>query len=419
MHPILEQRRLWLYLLAWLPGGTLLAVLIALSSTVSWTRALALAVPLSVAYGFICLASWYPCSVAPATASNAGRLLGIHSVGALLSSSLWIFVGSLWSRILEELGQMAKNQANGLGHLSGCADDFRRLAPIFFVVGLLLYVLAVLVNYLLIAFAESREAEARALELQFQARQSEREAEREREASDRERQLARDIQRRLMPPAELVGSGYRIAARLRAAQYVGGDFYDFFRLSDGNLGLVVADVSGKGIGASLIMASVNAALRTLASELDPLDTLDRLNRRLLAELGPREFVALTLCRFEPRLGRLEIANCGLPDPYLLRADHPPRLLEVPGPRLPLGVRPETVYQSLVVDLQPGDRVLLLSDGLPEAPDTAGEPIGYEALVDLMDHPPSEPLPWLDRLIERVCQEGEPNDDLTTLMLSWG
>src|SRR5262249_46876865 len=79
----------------------------------------------------------------------------------------------------------------------------------------------------------------------------------EQEFAEKELELARSIQSRLLPPEEVSGEGYRVAARNLAARFVAGDFYDVFRLSDGSLGVAVADVSGKGMGASLIMASVN------------------------------------------------------------------------------------------------------------------------------------------------------------------
>jgi hypothetical protein len=145
---------------------------------------------------------------------------------------------------------------------------------------------------------------------------------------------------------------------------VAGDFYDVFRLSDGSLGLVVADVSGKGMGAALIMASVKAVLPLLAEGRSVRQTLAELNRKLSGELAPREFVALAHARYTPATGRFELANAGLPDPYRLRAGEEPEPLEVPGPRLPLGARASVAYESLEITLASGDRVLMLTDGRP-------------------------------------------------------
>ncbi len=240
------------------------------------------------------------------------------------------------------------------------------------------------------------------------------------EFAERELQLARDLQSRLLPPAELAGEGYRVAARNLAARVVAGDFYDVFRLADGAVGLTVADVAGKGMAASLIMASAKARLPLLAADRPAEETLRELNRVLAAELSAREFVALAFARFDPSSGALTLANAGLPDPYLLRRDEPPRPLAVPGPRLPLGVRREVPYEVLQISLQPGDRLLMLTDGLAEAPTPTGEPLGYAALAELMpmDGGAAPLLTWLDGMLERVrARTGAAlEDDWTALVL---
>jgi serine phosphatase RsbU (regulator of sigma subunit) len=223
------------------------------------------------------------------------------------------------------------------------------------------------------------------------------------EFAERELQLARNLQSRLLPPAEVAGEGYRVAARNLAARVVAGDFYDVFRLADGAVGLTVADVAGKGMAASLIMASAKARLPLLAADRPAEETLRELNRVLAAELSPREFVALVFARYDPSSGALTLANAGLPDPYLLRQGEPPRPLVVPGPRLPLGARREVPYEALQLRLEPGDRLLMFTDGLAEAPTPAGEPLGYTALAGLMpmDGGSAPLLAWLDGVLERV------------------
>jgi len=232
----------------------------------------------------------------------------------------------------------------------------------------------------------------------------------------RELELAREIQRRLLPPREIRGKRFHTAARNLPAQFVAGDFYDVFELPDGSLALVVADVAGKGMGASLIMASVKAMLPLIAADNSVTETLGILNAKLVEELAPREFVALALARFEPARHQLEIANAGLPDPYHLGIDT--RAVEVPGTRLPLGVRPGVSYDSVVLELAEHERLLMLTDGLPEASIDVGEPLGYEALEALLDHREANPVTWLDRLLERladVTTEGQ-QDDITALVL---
>lgn len=240
----------------------------------------------------------------------------------------------------------------------------------------------------------------------------------EAEFAEKELELARAIQRRLLPSTEVEGEGFRVAARNLPARFVAGDFYDVFHLADGTVGLVVADVSGKGIGASLIMASVKAVLPLLAASRSAAATLSELNRKLTAELAAREFVALAYARYQPRRGLLELANAGLPDPYRLRDGVSPEALWVSGPRLPLGVRSDIAYESLRVTLGPGDRVLFLTDGLPEARAASGEPLGYEALVRLLTWQDATPAAWLDRLLEKVREQTSQvlEDDWTVLLL---
>ncbi|HEV8577928.1 MAG TPA: SpoIIE family protein phosphatase [Thermoanaerobaculia bacterium] len=242
----------------------------------------------------------------------------------------------------------------------------------------------------------------------------------ETEFAERELQLARDLQSRLLPPAEIQGEGYRVAARNLAARVVAGDFYDVFRLADGAVGLTVADVAGKGMAASLIMASAKARLSLLAADRPAEETLRELNRVLAAELSAREFVALVFARYDPASGTVTLANAGLPDPYLIRKGEPPSPLAVNGPRLPLGVRREVAYEAIQLRLEPGDRLLLLTDGLAEAPTPAGEPLGYAALAGLMagDGDAASPLVWLDGVLERVRQATAPalEDDWTALVL---
>jgi hypothetical protein len=239
------------------------------------------------------------------------------------------------------------------------------------------------------------------------------------EFAERELHLARGLQSRLLPPSEIEGEGYRIAARNLPARVVAGDFYDVFPLADGTVGVVVADVAGKGMAAALIMASVKAMLPFLAAERSPDQVLGELNRRLAAELSPREFVALAYARFDPADGRLAFTNAGLPDPYLLPRSGPARPVECPGPRLPLGVRREVEYRSAEIVLAPGERLLFLTDGLPEAPTPNGEPLGYAALAELIDpSEPSVPAVWLDALLARVraATSFDLEDDWTALLL---
>jgi sigma-B regulation protein RsbU (phosphoserine phosphatase) len=240
------------------------------------------------------------------------------------------------------------------------------------------------------------------------------------ELGRRELEMARDVQRRLLPPSELSGNGWDVAARCQPARVVAGDFYDVLRHPDGSVDVVVADVAGKGFAASLIMASVKAMLPFVVTEGGVADALARLNRRLAPELGRGEFVALVMARYRPTEAVVQLANAGTPDPYLLRPGRTVEALSVPGPRLPLGIREDVAYAARTVPMPPGTRLLLLTDGLPEARTDGGGPMGYEALEALLDKESSavEPARWLGELFDRVQRDSgqAPDDDWTAALL---
>jgi len=240
------------------------------------------------------------------------------------------------------------------------------------------------------------------------------------ELGRRELEMARDVQRRLLPPSEVSGPGWEVAARCLPARVVAGDFYDILRHPDGTVDVVVADVAGKGFAASLIMASVKAMLPFVTAENGVAESLVQLNGRLALELGRGEFVALTLARYSPSGRSVELANAGAPDPYLIRPGESAQPLSAPGPRLPLGVREQVAYASRTTEVSTEDRLLLLTDGLPEAREADGEPLGYEALESMLGQIPAvgAPCSWLSELFDRVQRRTvrAPEDDWTAAML---
>ena len=123
--------------------------------------------------------------------------------------------------------------------------------------------------------------------------------------------------------------------------------------------------------------------------------------KLSRELGAREFVALAYARFDPASGELEIANAGLPDPYILRPDGTVEAISVPGPRLPLGARPNITYESFTTSLKPGERIFFFTDGLPEAETAKDEPLGHETLERLLPRRAASPSLFIDRFDARA------------------
>ncbi|HEV7238201.1 MAG TPA: PP2C family protein-serine/threonine phosphatase [Thermoanaerobaculia bacterium] len=231
----------------------------------------------------------------------------------------------------------------------------------------------------------------------------------EREWAEKELELARAIQKRLLPPPRVEGDGFTIEARNLPAHLVAGDFYDIVPLDDGSVVIVVADVAGKGIGASLIMASVKAVLPFVARE-GAQRAMSMLNAKLVQELGRREFVALVYARFIPSDGSLEVLNAGFPEPYIVSSDGV-RALETTGERLPLGLRADVSYEPLTANLGHGERLVFVSDGIPEAP-VNGEPLGYDRMVEVLLR-----TTGIDAFLDEVRHIGGAlEDDWTVVMV---
>jgi two-component system, LytTR family, sensor histidine kinase AlgZ len=163
MHPILARPwRLAVYIAIWIPLGVLLAALLALQGALGWTDALLAAVPLSIAYGFLCLSAWYVTRGSPVDRLGAMRVAASAIASAFLSSAIWLLLARGWMGLIVSLARREDVQGS-----------FRTGAPTLFGFGFLLYLLAMAVSYLAAAFAVSRDAERRGLELQVQAREAE------------------------------------------------------------------------------------------------------------------------------------------------------------------------------------------------------------------------------------------------------
>jgi len=231
-------------------------------------------------------------------------------------------------------------------------------------------------------------------------------------SDDSPEEIARAMQQRLLPPPEIDAGNYHVSARTEAAHIIGGDFYDVLRLDDGSIAVIAADVSGKGIAASLIMATCKAIIPFFAKGNSPSEVMNKLNDKLCGELQRREFVALTYAQLDATGGRVQIVNAGMPDPLLV-AGGDCRVVSCRGDRYPLGVRREVRYEATTVNLVDGERLVMFSDGLPEA-STLGEPLGYDRIESLAVQSTS-----VDDLLERV--RAIPNiaidDDATVVMVS--
>jgi PAS domain S-box-containing protein len=241
----------------------------------------------------------------------------------------------------------------------------------------------------------------------------------ERQRIEQELHVARVIQQTLLPKSVPELEGYQIAAYYQPAREVGGDFYDFFELGDGHLGLVVGDASGKGMPAALVMASTRSVLRTVAQRggVAPEEMLAEANEILCPDNPPNMFVTCFYGILEPESGRLIYANAGHDLPYVRHGDGDAVELRARG--VPLGLMPGMSYEQKETILQAGETALLYSDGLGEAHDPRGEMFGFSRLRTLIaEHGEEGSLGnlLLEELYSFTGEGWEQEDDITLLTL---
>jgi sigma-B regulation protein RsbU (phosphoserine phosphatase) len=196
---------------------------------------------------------------------------------------------------------------------------------------------------------------------------------------DDQLEVAREVQSGLLPGAPPALAGYDIAAVALPTWAIGGDYYDYVPLEEGRLGLVVADVSGKGIPAALIMATVRAALRTeMRRHADLRAVAGQLNAAVLESGDASRFVTAVCGVLDPTSGRLTYVNCGHNPPLLLRASGGVESLQRGGPAL--GLFATAAFEVGEVDLEPGDRLVLYTDGVVEPTDGEDREFGTDRLA---------------------------------------
>jgi len=205
---------------------------------------------------------------------------------------------------------------------------------------------------------------------------------RERERIEHELQVARQIQKELLPETIPKLEGWRLAAYYQPAREVGGDFYDFLEFADGRLGLVVGDATGHGMPAALVMATTRGMLRAVVQSLEsPGEVLAKVNEALAADIPPSTFVTCFYCILEPQSGLLRYANAGHDLPYLRRGGGQAEELRARG--MPLGLMSGMSYEEKQTILEAGEAALFYSDGLVEAHNPEGEMFGFPRLQALV------------------------------------
>ena len=248
--------------------------------------------------------------------------------------------------------------------------------------------------------------------------------EQKREAQQRERieqelRIARLIQQTLLPKTLPELSSYDVAAYYQPAREVGGDFYDFLQFEDGRLGLVVGDVTDKGVPAALVMATTRSMLRAAAQRLfSPGEVLRRANDVLVTDIPPNMFITCLYAILEPESGRLVYANAGHDPPYLRRSGGDCEELRATG--MPLGLMPGMSYEEKEVVLEAGESVLFYSDGLVEAHDAQREMFGFPRLQGLVGTHRSGGSSLIGFLLSELSrftgEEWEQEDDITLVTL---
>lgn len=237
--------------------------------------------------------------------------------------------------------------------------------------------------------------------------------------------LARRVQESFLPGKDLDLPGFEIRAYWKPCRELGGDFYDLYTTDLGRAALFLADVSGKGLPAALFTAFLKAQWQHWAVGLQsdhPEDIFADANRAL-SELfsATGHFVTAQMLLFERGLHRLRFLSAGHPAPFVFNPSHEPQPLDFG--QLPLGLQSKTQYQSLELPFPPGSSLVLLSDGILEEPDAAGNLLGRErfqaALAKVLDHPSDSFFPALFEALGLDPEAGAHDDRTLILVRSRG
>lgn len=240
----------------------------------------------------------------------------------------------------------------------------------------------------------------------------------------RDLEVAREIQQAMLPEGMWSGAGVEAFGLTKPANTVGGDFYDILPRPDGTIIVALGDVAGKASPAALLMALLLAMLRTLVDEgLGIAALATRLNAQIAKHAPPSRFITLFVASYDPRTGVLEFVNAGQTPPLLRRASGEVERLMTGG--IALGMFEGSTYESGTARLDPGDALVMYSDGITEAEDPTGEPfdeIGLERTLAL--YPGTYPDATAASVgqaifdaVERHRRDSRLSDDLSVLVLS--
>ncbi len=234
-----------------------------------------------------------------------------------------------------------------------------------------------------------------------------------------ELRIARHVMEALMPDRAPTVRNFEIFGRMIPSAEVGGDYYDFIDVADGRLGIVIADVSGKGIPAALIMATFRASLHALlGNDFSLRAVFSRLNRLLLESTHDRHFVTTFYGELDAEGRRMFYLNAGHNPPLLVREGEPVKWLSTGG--IPLGVLRTAAFSEDIVYFMPGDCLVLYTDGVTEAENAHGEPYGVHRLEQVVRrHLRRSASELCDAIIEDVRHHADSearSDDLTVVVV---
>jgi sigma-B regulation protein RsbU (phosphoserine phosphatase) len=242
----------------------------------------------------------------------------------------------------------------------------------------------------------------------------------EQERTRKELELAAQIQQRFLPQAMPRIAGVEIDARAVPSFDVGGDYYNFLELPGGRLVVVIADVSGHGIGAALITAAIHAYLHALIGCYEnPAQLATQLNGLLYKSTLASKYATMALVEIDPGASRLRYCNCGH-NPLILFQNGGMTALRSSGTIV--GMFPKADYGGEEIELNGGERLLLYTDGVTEAArgvEDEREEFGFERLVKLSGDPTLAPAAWLDRILgalDSFCGGQPAEDDITMVAL---
>jgi len=258
-------------------------------------------------------------------------------------------------------------------------------------------------------------------EVEKQRRQTAEKLEFERHAA-RELEIARQVQARLFPQRMPQVRTLEYAGACIQARHVGGDYYDFLDLGRGRLGLVIADIAGKGIAAALLMANLQANLRSqcaVASD-QPQQFLRSVNQLFYENTADGDYATFFFAEYDDSTRRLRYANCGHLSPLLLRHDN--ALERLDSTSTVLGLFEEWNCSIEEQQLLPGDTLALYTDGITESSNDAGEEFGQQRLVEtLRRHRGLRSQPLLEAVVEEVRRfnPNEQQDDITLIVVNSG